>query len=180
MDVGVLCLDICVVCPRPGHPPADLIRQREMKWVEMTSHWEKTMSRRYKKVKMQCRKGIPSALRARCWPLLCGAHVCQKNSPGTYQNLAEAPGDPQWMETIGRDLHRQFPLHEMFVSPQGHGYEGGDAQGPPAPTPPGALAESPPLALRLCISEDPARPLRGRGLGRGHQRVREGCRRTGP
>ncbi|KAM5225150.1 carabin isoform 2-T3 [Hipposideros larvatus] len=107
--------------PEPGHPPADLIRQREMKWVEMTSHWEKTMSRRYKKVKMQCRKGIPSALRARCWPLLCGAHVCQKNSPGTYEQLAEAPGDPQWMETIGRDLHRQFPLHEMFVSPQGHG-----------------------------------------------------------
>ncbi|XP_032735516.1 carabin isoform X5 [Lontra canadensis] len=107
--------------PGPGHPPADLIRQREMKWVEMTSHWEKTMSRRYKKVKMQCRKGIPSALRARCWPLLCGAHVCQQNSPGTYQELAEAPGDPQWMETISRDLHRQFPLHEMFVSPQGHG-----------------------------------------------------------
>lgn len=110
--------------PGPGHPPADLIRQREMKWVEMTSHWEKTMSRRYKKVKMQCRKGIPSALRARCWPLLCGAHVCQKNNPGTYQELAEAPGDPQWMETIGRDLHRQFPLHEMFVSPQGHGQQG--------------------------------------------------------
>lgn len=98
-----------------------------MKWVEMTSHWEKTMSRRYKKVKMQCRKGIPSALRARCWPLLCGAHVCQENSPNIYQELAEAPGDPQWMETIGRDLHRQFPLHEMFVSPQGHGYEAGDA-----------------------------------------------------
>lgn len=28
------------------------------------------------------------------------------------------------METIGRDLHRQFPLHEMFVSPQGHGQQG--------------------------------------------------------
>ncbi|KAM8929381.1 carabin isoform 2-T2 [Lycaon pictus] len=111
--------------PGPGHPSADLIRQREMKWVEMTSHWEKTMSRRYKKVKMQCRKGIPSALRARCWPLLCGAHVCQKNSPGTYQELAESPGDPQWMETISRDLHRQFPLHEMFVSPQGHGRPSG-------------------------------------------------------
>ncbi|XP_026945949.1 carabin isoform X2 [Sagmatias obliquidens] len=128
--------------PGPGHPPADLIRQREMKWVEMTSHWEKTMSRRYKKVKMQCRKGIPSALRARCWPLLCGAHVCQQNSRDTYQELAEAPGDPQWMETIGRDLHRQFPLHEMFVSPQGHGYEASDAQGPPAPQPPGSRGSS--------------------------------------
>lgn len=105
-------------------PSADLIRQREMKWVEMTLHWEKTMSRRYKKVKIQCRKGIPSALRARCWPLLCGAQMCQKNNPGTYQELAAAPGDPQWMETIGRDLHRQFPLHEMFVSPQGHGQQG--------------------------------------------------------
>lgn len=91
------------------------------------------------------------------------------------QNLAEAPGDPQWMETIGRDLHRQFPLHEMFVSPQGHGYEGGDAQGPLTPKPPGALAESPTLGLCLCISEDPARPLRGQGLGRDCQRVREGC-----
>lgn len=40
------------------------------------------------------------------------------------------------METIGRDLHRQFPLHEMFVSPQGHGYEASDAQGPPASQPP--------------------------------------------
>ncbi|XP_069865649.1 carabin-like isoform X1 [Dipodomys merriami] len=110
--------------PGPDRPPADLIRQREMKWVDMTSHWEKTMSRRYKKVKIQCRKGIPSALRARCWPLLCGARVCQKNSPGTYQELADARGDPQWMETISRDLHRQFPLHEMFVSPQGHGQQG--------------------------------------------------------
>ncbi|XP_004713771.1 carabin [Echinops telfairi] len=110
--------------PGPGHPSADLIRQREMKWVEMTLHWEKTMARRYKKVKIQCRKGIPSALRARCWPLLCGAHVCQENHPRTYQELASAPGDPQWMETIGRDLHRQFPLHEMFVSPQGHGQQG--------------------------------------------------------
>lgn len=34
------------------------------------------------------------------------------------------------METIGRDLHRQFPLHEMFVSPQGHGYEASDTQEP--------------------------------------------------
>ncbi|XP_021069119.1 carabin [Mus pahari] len=109
---------------RLGQPSADLIRQREMKWVDMTLHWEKTMSRRYKKVKIQCRKGIPSALRARCWPLLCGAQMCQKNNPGTYQELAAATGDPQWMETIGRDLHRQFPLHEMFVSPQGHGQQG--------------------------------------------------------
>ncbi|XP_049748599.1 carabin isoform X3 [Elephas maximus indicus] len=151
--------------PWPGQPPADLIRQREMKWVEMTSHWEKTMSRRYKKVKIQCRKGIPSALRARCWPLLCGAHICQENSPGTYQELASAPGDPQWMETIGRDLHRQFPLHEMFVSPQGHGYEPVMSRNPtPAPCP--------------CISGELARPRKAEA--RGEATWGEGCLGTGP
>ncbi|XP_068922194.1 carabin [Petaurus breviceps papuanus] len=108
----------------PGQPPLELIRQREMKWVEMTAHWEKTMSRRAKKVKIQCRKGIPSALRARCWPLLCGAQGRQAQNPNTYQELVSAPGDPQWLEAIGRDLHRQFPLHEMFLSPQGHGQQG--------------------------------------------------------
>lgn len=44
-------------------------------------------------VKMQCRKGIPSSLRARCWPLLCGAHLCQENSPDTYQ-VRELAGVP--------------------------------------------------------------------------------------
>lgn len=51
---GMCCKECYVVCAsRPGQPPADLIRQREMKWVEMTSHWEKTMSRRYKKVRKE-------------------------------------------------------------------------------------------------------------------------------
>lgn len=155
---------------------------------------------------MQCRKGIPSALRARCWPLLCGAHVCQKNSPGTYevkelarvprfpeplttlsphtylpaypQKLAEAPGDPQWMETIGRDLHRQFPLHEMFVSPQGHGYEASDAQGPPA-SQPQAFWPSATLTLCLCISGEPAK-LGVVRPGQRHQRGGRGARRTDP
>lgn len=49
--------------------------------------------RPHSQVKTQCRKGIPSALRARCWPLLCGAHVCQKNSPDIYQ-VTELAGVP--------------------------------------------------------------------------------------
>jgi hypothetical protein len=72
------------------------------------------------------------------------------------QELAEAPGDPQWMETIGRDLHRQFPLHEMFVSPQGHGYEAINAPGTPALSL-DASAQFPTPALCLCVSGDPAR-----------------------
>lgn len=30
-------------------------------------------------------------------------------------------GDAKWVDVIERDLHRQFPFHEMFVSRGGHG-----------------------------------------------------------
>ncbi|XP_063145087.1 carabin [Candoia aspera] len=106
------------------HLPVELIRHRETKWLEMTAHWEKTMARRYRKVKLLCRKGIPSSLRARCWPLLCGGQAKMEKIPGKYQELLELPGDPQWVETITKDIHRQFPFHEMFLSPEGPGQQG--------------------------------------------------------
>ena len=31
------------------------------------------------------------------------------------------PGDPRWIDDIEKDLHRQFPFHEMFVARGGHG-----------------------------------------------------------
>lgn len=68
-------------------------------------------------VKMQCRKGIPSALRARCWPLLCGAHVCQKNSPGTYQ-VKELAGVPP---PLPRAPGHSEPLHRPSCLPTGTG-----------------------------------------------------------
>ncbi|XP_054825876.1 carabin [Eublepharis macularius] len=107
-----------------GQLPVELIRHRETKWLEMTAHWEKTMARRYRKVKLLCRKGIPSSVRARCWPLLCGGQEKTKKNPQKYQELLEAPGDPQWVETITKDIHRQFPFHEMFLSPEGPGQQG--------------------------------------------------------
>lgn len=107
-----------------GQLPLELLRRREMKWLDMTVHWEKTMSRRYKKVKLLCRKGIPSSWRARCWPLLCGGQAAMDRNPLKYQELDRAAGDPQWIETIEKDIHRQFPFHEMFLSPEGHGQQG--------------------------------------------------------
>uniref|UniRef100_A0A8D2LTS5 TBC1 domain family member 10C n=1 Tax=Varanus komodoensis TaxID=61221 RepID=A0A8D2LTS5_VARKO len=104
--------------------PVELIRHREAKWLDMTAHWEKTMARRYRKVKLLCRKGIPSSVRARCWPLLCGGQVKMEENRGKYQELHEVPGDPQWVETITKDIHRQFPFHEMFLSPEGPGQQG--------------------------------------------------------
>lgn len=38
------------------------------------------------------------------------------------QELDLLTGDPKWLDVIERDLHRQFPFHEMFVSRGGHGY----------------------------------------------------------
>uniref|UniRef100_A0A8C0IS00 TBC1 domain family member 10C n=1 Tax=Chelonoidis abingdonii TaxID=106734 RepID=A0A8C0IS00_CHEAB len=107
-----------------GQPPVELIRHREARWLEMTSHWEKAMARRYKKVKVLCRKGIPSSMRARCWPLLCGGQSSMDRNLGKYKELEQSPGDPQWLETIEKDIHRQFPFHEMFLSPEGHGQRG--------------------------------------------------------
>lgn len=37
------------------------------------------------------------------------------------QELDSMDGDPKWVDVIERDLHRQFPFHEMFVSRGGHG-----------------------------------------------------------
>uniref|UniRef100_A0A8C3TGC0 TBC1 domain family member 10C n=1 Tax=Chelydra serpentina TaxID=8475 RepID=A0A8C3TGC0_CHESE len=108
----------------PGQPPVELLRHREARWLEITSYWEKAMARRYKKVKVLCRKGIPSSMRARCWPLLCGGQVSMDRNYGKYKELEQSPGDPQWLETIEKDIHRQFPFHEMFLSPEGHGQRG--------------------------------------------------------
>lgn len=37
------------------------------------------------------------------------------------QELERAPGDPKWLDVIEKDLHRQFPFHEMFAARGGHG-----------------------------------------------------------
>lgn len=37
------------------------------------------------------------------------------------QELDNQAGDPKWVDVIEKDLHRQFPFHEMFASRGGHG-----------------------------------------------------------
>ncbi|XP_063177839.1 TBC1 domain family member 10B-like, partial [Chroicocephalus ridibundus] len=103
--------------------PVDVGRQRELKWLEMFNHWDKWLSRRYQKVKLRCRKGIPSSLRARAWQLLSHSQALLDANPGLFQELERAPGEPRWLEAIEKDLHRQFPFHEMFVARGGHGQQ---------------------------------------------------------
>ena len=40
-----------------------------------------------------------------------------------FQNLLKAEADPTVVEDIDKDLHRQFPFHEMFAEKGGTGQQ---------------------------------------------------------
>ncbi|XP_075420871.1 TBC1 domain family member 10B [Tenrec ecaudatus] len=101
----------------------DVARQRELKWLEMFSNWDKWLSRRFQKVKLRCRKGVPSSLRAKAWQYLSNSKELLEQNPGKFEELERAPGDPKWLDVIEKDLHRQFPFHEMFAARGGHGQQ---------------------------------------------------------
>ncbi|KAK9395396.1 TBC1 domain family member 10B [Crotalus adamanteus] len=103
--------------------PVDVARQRELKWLDMFSHWDKWLSRRFQKVKLRCRKGIPSSLRAKAWQLLSNSKEHLDQNQGKFEELERQPGDPKWLDVIEKDLHRQFPFHEMFATRGGHGQQ---------------------------------------------------------
>uniref|UniRef100_A0A8C6V1V4 TBC1 domain family, member 10Aa n=1 Tax=Neogobius melanostomus TaxID=47308 RepID=A0A8C6V1V4_9GOBI len=91
--------------------PIQVIRQRELKWIDMLSHWDKWMIKRYNKVRL------------RSWLYLSGGKVKREQNQGKFQELDTQDGDPKWVDVIEKDLHRQFPFHEMFVSRGGHGQQ---------------------------------------------------------
>lgn len=39
----------------------------------------------------------------------------------SLQKLEREPGEAKWLDIIEKDLHRQFPFHEMFAARGGHG-----------------------------------------------------------
>ncbi|XP_070780478.1 TBC1 domain family member 10A [Enoplosus armatus] len=103
--------------------PIEVLRQREAKWLEMLNIWDKWMAKKHKKVKERCQKGVPPSLRGRAWLYLTGAKVRREQNQGKFQELDSQPGDPKWVDIIERDLHRQFPFHEMFAARGGHGQQ---------------------------------------------------------
>ena len=46
-----------------------------------------------------------------------------ESNKGRFEKLVADKGDPKWIDDIQKDLHRQFPFHEMFVARGGHGQE---------------------------------------------------------
>nr|XP_040054342.1 TBC1 domain family member 10A-like [Gasterosteus aculeatus aculeatus] len=103
--------------------PTEVLRQREAKWLEMLNSWDKWMAKKHKKVKERCQKGVPPSLRGRAWLYLTGGKVRREQNQGKFQALDNQPGDPKWVDIIERDLHRQFPFHEMFAARGGHGQQ---------------------------------------------------------
>ncbi|CAL8356914.1 unnamed protein product [Merluccius merluccius] len=105
-------------------PAPEQVRQREAKWISIISKWDHVLQKKNSKVKEQCQKGIPASLRAKCWPLLCGATERMKGNKDLYSSLDLLPALQSWVDVIERDLDRQFPFHEMFVTKDGHGQRG--------------------------------------------------------
>jgi len=97
-----------------GVVDVELMRRREAKWVEMLSKWDDFMMRDYKRVRARCRKGIPTSVRSRAWTNLCGAKFLMAQNPGRFKALCGYTGPNKWVEEIEKDLHRNFPTHEMF------------------------------------------------------------------
>ncbi|KAG8004011.1 Carabin [Nibea albiflora] len=106
-------------------PPPELVRQREAKWINIIVQWDRILLKKTSKVKVQCQKGIPASLRAKCWPLLCGATDRMNSNEKLYETLDSQPALQSWVDVIERDLDRQFPFHEMFLSKDGHGRPSG-------------------------------------------------------
>ncbi|XP_061566862.1 TBC1 domain family member 10B-like [Cololabis saira] len=101
----------------------EVARQRELKWLDMFTHWDKWIKHRFQKVKLRCRKGVPSSLRARAWQLLSNSQELLEANPGKFDELEREPGEAKWLDIIEKDLHRQFPFHEMFAARGGHGQQ---------------------------------------------------------
>ncbi|XP_034394730.1 TBC1 domain family member 10A-like [Cyclopterus lumpus] len=101
----------------------EVARQREVKWLDMFCNWDKWIKHRFQKVKLRCRKGIPSSLRAKAWQLLSNSQELLDANPGKFEELEREPGEAKWLDIIEKDLHRQFPFHEMFAARGGHGQQ---------------------------------------------------------
>lgn len=60
--------------------------------------------------------GIPMSIRPRAWLYLCGGKLLMDKQPNAYEFCLRQEGNTKYLEDIKKDIHRQFPLHEMFNS----------------------------------------------------------------
>jgi hypothetical protein len=102
--------------------PIKVIQIREIKWLEMLENFKEWMEKRFQKIKSRCRKGIPQSVRSKAWMHLTGAILLKDKWPNYYQEcLANKKNRDvsRYVEDIKKDLHRQFPSHEIFMKKEG-------------------------------------------------------------
>lgn len=68
---------------------------------------------------------VPINTLSQSTPLILDQVVCtlplSQTCFSVSQELEKEQGDPKWLDIIEKDLHRQFPFHEMFAARGGHG-----------------------------------------------------------
>ena len=99
----------------------EILRKRELKWNRMLKKFDKFKKSKPHVLKNRCRKGIPYSMRGRAWQHLSGAYILEEKNKGLYAKLL-AKDMPECSKDIGmimKDLHRTFPRHELFSSPDG-------------------------------------------------------------
>ncbi|KRT81788.1 GTPase activator protein, partial [Oryctes borbonicus] len=67
--------------------------------------------------------GIPMSIRPKAWSYLCGGNILSENCEIKYETLVTQTCDTKSLEEIKKDLHRQFPYHEMFISEEKPGQQ---------------------------------------------------------
>ena len=54
------------------------------------------------------------SFRPRAWQHLCGARFRMTRHPKAFDHFVQEPGEQKWIDDIQKDLHRNFPNHELF------------------------------------------------------------------
>lgn len=87
----------------------------------MLNNWKYYINFKWEKIRDRCRKGIPHSLRSQAWFYLCGAHIQQRRNPRLFYELTNMDIPDDVKSDILKDLHRQFPNHELFADASGNG-----------------------------------------------------------
>jgi TBC1 domain family member 10 len=98
------------------------IRSRELKWIKMLKNFDEWMRSDFKKIRSRCRKGIPQSMRSKAWMHLTGAFLLKQQKPNYYLECLNNINNidvNKYIEDIKKDLHRQFPGHEIFMKREG-------------------------------------------------------------
>ena len=62
------------------------------------------------------------SIRPRAWLYLCGGKLLLDANPTRYDEMILLNADLKTTEEIKKDLHRQFPYHEMFLTEDKPGF----------------------------------------------------------